>query len=210
MADVPPTTGQVAAQIMQAAAGIVWSLLAVGAFIALFPQIRSLFGKADQVDNFEAFGIKVSLKALQAAGAERQVLIPLAGRQGSALQTRLAAEGSRLKGKQILWVDDVPSGNHHEAEALFALGAHLVFAASTAEADRLLNARPHRFDLILSDWARADDHDAGPALLKALRRRGDKTPFIFYAGQERDPPAGADGLAVRPDRLLDLILDALK
>ncbi|GGJ00568.1 DNA-binding transcriptional response regulator [Neoroseomonas lacus] len=207
MAADPPTAGQIAVQIMQASAGIIWSLLAAGAFVTLLPQIRGLFGKADQ---FEAFGIKVSLKALAAAGAEKQVAIPLAGPEGSPLRDRLAKEGKRLNGAEILWVDDRPSGNHNEAQALMALGAHLTFAASTAEAEELLRARPCRFDLVLSDWARPESPAAGPALLAILSGLESDTPFIFYVGQPRDLPPGAQGLATRPDQLLELILDALK
>lgn len=207
MAADTSTAADPVVQVIQTLPGVIWAGLAAAAFFLLLPQIRALATKADQ---FEAFGLKVSLKALQAAGAEKQVAVPLAGLEGGPLRERLKKEAKRLQDAEVLWVDDRPSGNHNEAQALFALGAKVVFAGSTAEAEGLVQARPKRFDLILSDWGRPEGAQAGPDWLSALRGRGDTTPFLFYVGQVRQVPAGAQGLSTRPDELFELILDALK
>jgi hypothetical protein len=52
--------------------------------------------------------------------------------------------------------------------------------------------------------------DAGKAFLPKVRQAPLSPPLIFYVGQERDVPAGAFGLTIRPDELLNLVLDVLE
>jgi CheY-like chemotaxis protein len=194
--------------LIEALPGVMWAGLAVAAFVVLLPQIRAVVSRADQ---FEAFGVNVSLNALAAVEEAKQPAIMAdTSAAGAAARAELRKHGGRLKDANILWVDDRPSNNAGEAEIFTALGAHVVFAASTDEAEQLLTARPRRFDLILSDWGRAGNENAGLEHLQMLRERGDATPMVFYTGRERDLPPGAQGLTTRPDRLVELVLDALK
>lgn len=86
----------------------------------------------------------------------------------------------RLAGAQVLWVDDRPANNRYEREALEALGIGFTLATSTDDA--LERLRHGMFDLIISDMGRPPDAQAGYSLLGELRRSGDRTPYIIYAG----------------------------
>jgi CheY-like chemotaxis protein len=113
----------------------------------------------------------------------------------------------------VLWVDDRPSNNIHEREALEALGVTFVVTTSTDEA--LQKLRSQSFDVIISDMVRPPDSEAGYTLLDMLRKSGDQTPFIIYAGSRA--PAhraearrrGAIGCTNRPNELFEMVLDAL-
>ncbi len=194
-------------ELLKALPALIWSLVGAVALWLLRSELPALLRR---IDSFEGAGIKVSLKALAEAAQLRHVALDLAGPAGARLKDRLERQAKRLAGAEILWVDDRPSGNRHEADVFIALGARITFAASTAEVQGLLAGRPERFDLVLSDWERGDDRNAGPALLAELRDRGNRMPLVFYVGQDRDLPRGAQGLTRRPDELVDLVLDALK
>ena len=120
----------------------------------------------------------------------------------------------RRAGKStVLWVDDKPSNNVHERQALEALGVSFVLATSTDEALEKLKRRS--FDAIISEMGRPPDPQAGYTLLDKLRASGDRTPFIIYAGS-RAPEhraearrRGAVGCTNRPDELFEMVLSAL-
>jgi CheY-like chemotaxis protein len=113
----------------------------------------------------------------------------------------------------VLWVDDRPSNNVHERQALEALGVTFVLATSTDEA--LEKLKGQSFDAIISDMGRASDSQAGYTLLDKLRAGGNQTPFIIYAGS-RAPEhraearrRGAVGCTNRPDELFEMVLAVL-
>jgi CheY-like chemotaxis protein len=113
----------------------------------------------------------------------------------------------------VLWVDDRPSNNVHERQALEALGVTFVLATSTDEA--LEKSHKQSFDAIISDMGRPSDSQAGYTLLDKLRAGGDHTPFIIYAGS-RAPEhraesrrRGALGSTNRPDELFEMVLSVL-
>lgn len=84
------------------------------------------------------------------------------------------------EGKKILWVDDRPSNNIYERNAMEAYGVKFTLALNTGEA--LAKLRKEDFDAIISDMGRPPDSQAGYTLLDALRGSGDSTPFFIYAG----------------------------
>lgn len=120
----------------------------------------------------------------------------------------------RRAGKStVLWVDDRPSNNVHERQALEAVGITFVLATSTEEA--LEKVKRQSFDAIISDMSRPPDSQAGYTLLDKLRGSGNRTPFIIYAGS-RAPEhraearrLGAIGCTNRPDELFEMVLSAL-
>lgn len=110
-------------------------------------------------------------------------------------------------------MDDKPSNNEHERQALEAVGVSFVLATSTDEA--LEKLKRQSFDAIISDMARPPDPQAGYTLLDKLRASGDRTPFVIYAGS-RSPEhraearrRGAVGCTNRPDELFEMVLSAL-
>jgi CheY-like chemotaxis protein len=113
----------------------------------------------------------------------------------------------------VLWVDDRPSNNVHERQALEALGVTFVLATSTDEG--LEKLKGQSFDAIISDMGRPPDAQAGYTLLDKLRAGGSQTPFIIYASS-RAPEhraearrRGAVDCTNRPDELFEMVLSVL-
>ena len=119
----------------------------------------------------------------------------------------------RSAGKRILWVDDRPENNVFERRALEALGIRFDLSTSTDDALERLAAQAH--DAVISDMGRPPDPRAGYTLLDAMRRRGDRTPFIIYAGSDAPEHAaearrhGALGSTNRAAELFNLVLAAI-
>lgn len=119
----------------------------------------------------------------------------------------------RARRATILWVDDRPSNNTHERQALEAVGVSFVLATSTDEALDALKRQS--FDAIISDMGRPPDPQAGYTLLDKLRASGDQTPFVIYAGSRATEHLaearrrGAQGCTNRPDELFEMVLSAL-
>jgi CheY-like chemotaxis protein len=87
--------------------------------------------------------------------------------------------GVNLKGKVILWVDDHSDNNIYQRDAFIELGATILLAKNTSEAlDKL---KVQRVDVIISDFARSDDAQAGYTLLAAIRRRPNPPPLIIFS-----------------------------
>ena len=97
----------------------------------------------------------------------------------------------RIEGSRILWVDDRPSNNEYERQALEALGVRIVISASTDDA--LDKVRRQHFNAIISDMGRPPDSQAGYTLLDRLRSLGHQIPFIIYAGS-RSPEHQAEAM----------------
>jgi len=119
----------------------------------------------------------------------------------------------QLQGRLVLWVDDRPDNNRYERRALEALGIR--FALSTSTDDALEQVRYQPFNLIISDMGRPGDPRAGFALLDKLRNKGDRTPFIIYAGSrasehvEEAIRRGAIGCTNSPQELIVMVTRAL-
>lgn len=90
-----------------------------------------------------------------------------------------AAPRPRLR--NILWVDDVPSNNAFEIDALQRKGVHITSAVSSQEAWRALDGNG-KFDVIITDMGReAEGRDAGLTLIRDLKAHEVTTPVIVYA-----------------------------
>ena len=120
--------------------------------------------------------------------------------------------------KRVLWVDDHPEHNVSETAALARLQVEIQTARSTDEGVETLRKDP-AFDLVISDWGRAWEWQAGLRLLGRVRELQPSLPVVYYHG-EFDPVAraaraeklrqsGAFGEAVYPAELFTLVLRAL-
>lgn len=115
----------------------------------------------------------------------------------------------------ILWVDDRPSNNIFERQALTSAGIRFVLSTSTEDA--LSQLQQTTFDTIISDMGRPPDKRAGYTLLQKLRKNGIKTPFLIYASEGNTPEnaleakrMGAQGTTNRPDELYEMVLSELR
>jgi len=81
---------------------------------------------------------------------------------------------------EVLWVDDRPTNNVYERQALESVGIKFTLAETT---DVALQILAHRgFGAIISDMGRREGPREGYVLLDALRSHGNNTPLFFYAG----------------------------
>ena len=121
--------------------------------------------------------------------------------------------------RRVLWVDDHPEHNEAESAALSKLQIEVQTARSTAEGLKALQADSN-FHVVISDWGRAWEWQAGLRLLSKVRELRPSPPVIFYHGEtdaaaraeraERLRAAGAFGEAVYPAELFTLVLRALE
>ena len=120
----------------------------------------------------------------------------------------------QLAEASVLWVDDNPSNNVYERQAMEALGIH--FTISTSTSDALERLRSHRYDVVISDMGRPPDNQAGYILLAEKQKLGDETPFIIYAGSNAPGhralarQRGAIGSTNQPQELFQLVLAAIQ
>jgi CheY-like chemotaxis protein len=119
----------------------------------------------------------------------------------------------RIRRSRVLWVDDRPDNNTFERKAIEVLGVEIDLSTSTDEALRKI--RRQSYDLIISDMGRPPDSRAGYTLLDRLRKEGDSTPFIIYAGSKRPEHVreardhGAIGATNDPQELFSMVVSAL-
>jgi CheY-like chemotaxis protein len=132
---------------------------------------------------------------------------------GGLRDTKQRVDNSANWRRHILWVDDRPDNNVYERRALEALGITFTLALSTNEALDILGK--HRFGAIISDMGRKEGPKEGYVLLDALRARGDRTPFIIYAGsnsprhKREAEQHGGQGCTSNPQELLQMVTEVL-
>ncbi len=171
------------------------ALQAAGVRISAEAATAELTSAAVEASRMQVGGEPVNVKEIAAT----------VGRAAQVTATRIA---------KILWVDDRPANNLRERSALLSLGMRVELALSTEEA--LVALEKKSFDVVISDMGRPPDPQAGYTLLKAMRERGDLTPFVIYAGsnalehKQLARERGALGSTNSPQELLDLVLRAVE
>ena len=162
----------------------------------------------------------VDAVATQIDAAQRaRVPAPLDARAAQAVRAETRTLIDLREQQRVLWVDDRPEGNRHEATALAKLQIEIVTARSTDEAMRIVAADREGYSLVISDWERAGEPaQAGLRLLARLRQAGVRAPVIYYHGEfgprragraAQARAAGAFGEAVLPAELMALVARAL-
>lgn len=164
-------------------------------------------------------GLKVALVAanLGAAEATRSAAQPEAkisvDLPGVAAAATRAAAAPALSHAKVLWVDDNPDNNRYERNALGALGVQFDLATNTEQA--LKRLKEATFNLVISDFKRTDDPQAGYTLLDELKKLASAPPSIIYSSSanpehERDAKSrGAYGQTNSPQRLVDMSVNAI-
>ena len=115
---------------------------------------------------------------------------------------------------RLLWVDDNPQNNHVEKTYLEKHNITVYQVTSSEEA--LTSLSLYQYDAIISDMGRGGEVLAGLNLLKALRERNDRTPFIMYtivltqAQQSFLTQYQGQGVAVESEKLYQLVLPYFK
>ncbi|WP_274424877.1 hypothetical protein [Chelativorans sp. YIM 93263] len=112
-------------------------------------------------------------------------------------------------GREVLWVDDNPAYNFHEAAMFEALGANVTFAVSNAEAVKEL--REKSASIIISDIARSGKQESGLDLPDTIRNANLKLPPLVYYTGAADAPTTPQGFPVTdvPNALYKAVAQAL-
>jgi DNA-binding response OmpR family regulator len=111
---------------------------------------------------------------------------------------------------RLLWVDDNPDNNRVEKAYLEKHNITVYQVKSSEEA--LTSLSLYQYTAIISDMGRNGEVLAGLNLLKAIRERGNLTPFLMYtivltqAQQTILDKYQGQGVAVEPDKLYQLVL----
>lgn len=112
-------------------------------------------------------------------------------------------------GREILWVDDNPANNFHEAAMFEALGANIVFAKSNSAAIDIISKLSPA--LIISDIAREGIDESGLELPDVIRSaKLALPPIVYYVGdaEEGTTPHGFP-VTDLPDALYKAVARAL-
>jgi DNA-binding response OmpR family regulator len=111
---------------------------------------------------------------------------------------------------RLLWVDDNPDNNRVEKAYLEKYNI-TIYQVTTSE-EALTSLSLYQYTAIISDMGRDGEVLAGLNLLKALRERGNQTPFLMYtivltqAQKTLLDKYQGQGVAVEPDKLYQLVL----
>ncbi|MEO0438647.1 MAG: hypothetical protein AAF098_17245 [Pseudomonadota bacterium] len=146
--------------------------------LIFFPKsLERLLGRVHSVDaNAEGLSITFFKEQAQKA-AERK--------GGNAPEAPL---GLYLKGVSVLWVDDVPENNFHEAAMFEALGADVRFSRDNASA--LVSAQKLTPSLIVSDIHRHGELESGLDLPSIFSEADQELPpVVYYTGSKADETA---------------------
>ena len=208
---------------------LIWPTVVLFILVRFGPSLRDFFGSLGEL-TFKAAGIEATAKRRQVDAAvalgAAVAMSPNAASETPAqavsrardvaemVAERVNARTVRLtKGRRVLWVDDRPLNNVFERRSLEALG--IEFDTSTSTEDALTCLAKHAYAAVISDMGRPPDKQAGYTLLDAMRARGDRTPFVIYAGsnmlehREMARTRGAIGSTNRADELFQLVLAAV-
>jgi len=203
---------------------LVWPSATVFLLLWLGPSLVNFLSTLAEL-SLKVAGVDVSMKKAQAATfigmaeASKQNQTPEENVSSANTAINIVSEAvtprilRRAQRTSVLWVDDNPDNNVYERKSLEALGISFDLSLSTEDALDKLKRRS--YDAIISDMGRPPDPKAGYTLLDRLRKAGDQTPFIIYAGS-RSPEhraearrRGAIGCTNRANELFEMVLSAL-
>jgi CheY-like chemotaxis protein len=181
---------------------------------------KKLYGPSDFRDEENFIKTQLSSAVSLAAAVSRQTDEPVDQMQSQLdeivdLVSRTAKPVTNERWKnRILWVDNHPENNVYERRALEQQGLQISIALSTDQALEVLGR--DRFAAIISDMGRKEGPEEGYVLLDELRKSGNQTPFIIYAGsnlpehKQMAKERGALGSTNRAQELFQLVMSAVK
>jgi len=208
---------------------LIWPLILLFVLLYFRRPLQEFVGGLQEL-TFNAFGVQATARRQQIAEVSTFLVAADAQQRASSGERQVVGDDTqgiadvvaeavtpramrRLTSARVLWVDDRPENNVYERRALEALGMR--FTLSTSTEDALYKTELSSYDAIISDMGRPPDPRAGYTLLDALRKQGDRTPFIIYAGSNKPEHKaearehGALGSTNRPQELFQLVLSAI-
>lgn len=159
---------------------ISWPVVVLVVVLVVFYNAKSFIAPKEL--ELTPKGLKISFFLLQAAerGGPDGATPPYSPPDLKNIEAT-AREASKLslEGTEVLWVDDNPEYQVYERNALEQLGVKFTLAKSTGEAIPLI--KQHKYRLVITDFARSDDPNAGYTLLSELKKLQPSTPLIIYS-----------------------------
>lgn len=198
---------------------IIWPFTLFLIFLSLRQKLRDILSSLSEF-SLKAGGIETSLKRTQL-----EIAADLGGAAAErkqepntdaiyALTNKITQKvAKKARHSLILWVDDLIEHHAWEQRSFERLQIRVLPAKSTEEA--LLVLENHEIDVIISDMNRDSNHRAGTDLLQEVTSRDHRVPVIIYDGSNDAVETnnlirlGAFGHTNRPDRLIELVLEAL-
>lgn len=155
-----------------------------------------------RVEAFDAGSDGISIKFFKEQAEKAATL-----RGGEAPE---APTGINWSGKSILWVDDIPENNFHEATMFEALGADVRFARNNRDAVQA--ARERAPTLIVSDISRDGEAETGLDLPSVFQSNGLRLPpLVYYTGsKDSDRTPSGHPVTVVPSELFSAVIRALE
>jgi CheY-like chemotaxis protein len=216
------------ATILDAAAKLLWPILAGVLAWKLFPSIRRII--ESRGFTFKVGGIEVTVQQAanelaaqvedlkdKVAELRQQVEAGVApgARSPLARPPRARTPGSGPV-RRLLWVDDEPANNAYQIASFRKEGLDVDQADSTPQAVRMLRRNGSGADVVISDMGRQESGRfeplAGLKLIEAVRAAGIDIPIIIYTSVEsaaryRDDvlAAGGSGITASPVELDEMI-----
>ncbi|MFJ4846545.1 response regulator [Streptomyces sp. NPDC088733] len=124
---------------------------------------------------------------------------------------RLEHAADLLRDGKVLWVDDRPEGNAPLVELFRSIGMQVDLALSTDEAVPLF--RRKSYDVIISNFNRGGDREAGIKMLRVLEQYDIDVPVLIYTGSFA-PERGVDRRifagATAPVELVHYVIDLME
>jgi CheY-like chemotaxis protein len=207
-------TSQSTDRFVNIARAVVWPAVVLLVVVVILFVFRGQVAPREL--QLDAKGLKISFFLLEAAerGGPSGTAPPKAPDTLAIQRSAQKASTVSLAGARVLWVDDNPGNNVYERNALETLGVQFSLAQSTLEARQFL--ANGTFQLVITDFARADDEQGGYTLLDDLKKLPGAPPLIIYSGSwtpafEAEAKArGAYGETNEPLRLFDMAISAIK
>lgn len=205
---------QIVPELIKTIPAILWFSLTAGLLVLFRRQVMQLL---DRLGSVEALGVKIvcmreSIEAaLELAEKAPQWNVNVSPDDKRRVLDRARAHFDVFRGAQILWVDDQPENNINERRMFRQMDVDIDTATSNDRALEML--RRARYDLVVSDIARAGQQTTGLDLARQMHQESICIAVILYVGEyksELGVPPYVFGITNRPDELLHLSLDALE
>jgi len=180
-------------KIVQALSTLLWPLIVIAVIILFRPAVSALIESAKS----RKFTIKIGGQELSMDEADEQQRSLIADLQAQFADLRKRLEPAEPQqevgahpqvqlstdsASSVLWVDDEPKNNAYFIEALERAGVRVDLARNTAQGLSMFGRR--RYSVVISDMGRREDgkenFTAGLDLLKAVRERDKRVPFIIF------------------------------
>lgn len=168
-----------------------------------------------QKENTESTTSLLLFQAAAAGGPGKETRSSVPSFELAAIRTSVQrASAASVRGSKVLWIDDNPTNQDYERQALQQLGVEFFLAKNTNEALSVL--KTENIQVVITDFSRTDDPQGGYTILNEAKKIKPSIPIIIYSASanpqyiEDAKNRGAFGETNRPQDLFNMVIDAIK